>query len=82
MLKMFFEALPINLAVPCYDPVEGDRVDSYLDEGGRRTRSGAIAKARAAARAAAEAYEDQDKYPSVAIREWKALLGYFFPDYG
>jgi Second Messenger Oligonucleotide or Dinucleotide Synthetase domain len=82
MLKMFFETLPINLAVACYDPVEGDRVDTYLDEGGRRTRSGAISKARAAAKAAAEAYEDQDKYPSVAIREWKALLGYFFPDYG
>jgi hypothetical protein len=63
MLKMFLEALPISLAVACYDPVEGDRVDTYLDEGGRRTRSGAISKARVAAKAAAEAYEDQDNYP-------------------
>jgi hypothetical protein len=82
MLKVFFEAVPGYLGSACYDPVQGDRVDTYLDEGGRRTRRGAISKARAAARAAAEAFEDQDQYPALAIREWKELLGEFFPAYG
>jgi hypothetical protein len=82
MLKSFFDDLPGYLRRACYDPVQGDQVDTYLDEGGRRTRAGAISKAQAAARAAAEAYADQDRYPSVAIREWKALLGEFFPSYG
>jgi hypothetical protein len=82
MLKVFFDALPGYLRTACYDPIQGDRVDTYLDEGGKRTRSGAISRAQAAARAAAEAYEDQDKYPSVAIREWKEFLGEFFPAYG
>jgi hypothetical protein len=82
MLKMFFGDLAANLAIRCYDPVQGDQVDAYLDEGGRRTRSGAISKARAAANAAEEAYNDQDRYPSVAVNEWKALLGEFFPAYG
>jgi hypothetical protein len=83
MLKVFFEALPGYLGAACYDPVQGDRVDTYLDEGGQRTRSGAINKARAAATAAVEAFEDQDQYhPSVAIQEWKELLGEFFPAYG
>lgn len=82
MLKYFFDDLPGYLRRACYDPIQGDQVDTYLDEGGRRTRSGAISKAQAAARAATEAYEDQEKYPSVAIREWKELLGEFFPAYG
>jgi Second Messenger Oligonucleotide or Dinucleotide Synthetase domain len=82
MLQQFFEALVRDVAAPCYDPIQGDRVDTYLDEGGQRTRSTAINRARAAANAAAEAYGDQERYPSVAIKEWKALLGQFFPAYG
>jgi hypothetical protein len=81
-LKVFFNALPDYLRKPCFDPVQGDQVDTYLDEGGRRTRAGAVSKARAAAKAATEAYEDQGEYPALAIDEWKELLGEFFPAYG
>lgn len=83
MLKVFFEALPGYLASACYDPVRGDRVDTYLDNGvSPSKRQIAISKAKSAAAAAKEAYEDQERYPAVAINEWKALLGEFFPAYG
>jgi Second Messenger Oligonucleotide or Dinucleotide Synthetase domain len=83
MLKFFFEDLSDYLHARCYDPVQGDQVDTYLDEGGTRTRRDAIRKARTAAAKAAEAFKDEDKYhPSIAINEWKALLGEFFPAYG
>jgi hypothetical protein len=83
MLKVFFESLPARLALPVYEPVRFDRVDGYMDEGSPTRRATAIRKARAAARDSAEAFEDQEKYaPSVAIGEWKALLGEFFPAYG
>lgn len=82
MLKVFFEELPGRLARPVYEPVRGDRVDGYMDDGSPTRRSKAISKAQAAATAAAEAYADQEKYPSVAIREWHDLLGEFIPTYG
>ncbi len=82
-LKVFFNALPSYLAERCYDPIMNDRVDSYLDNYAVRTaREIAIGKARVAAEKSKEAYEDQEKYPSVAIKEWKALMGEFFPAYG
>lgn len=83
MLKVFFESLPSYLAQPAYDPVMSDRVDTYLDNNATKTRRQvAIEKAQAAAAAAKEALADEEKYPSVAINEWKALLGEFFPSYG
>ncbi|GIW04295.1 MAG: hypothetical protein KatS3mg059_0915 [Thermomicrobiales bacterium] len=83
MLRSFFEALPTYLRNAIYDPVMGDRVDTYLDNNASPTkRQIAIEKAEAAAAAAKEAYEDQDKYISVAINEWQKLLGEFFPKYG
>lgn len=83
MLKFFSEDLPGYLAGACYDPIMQDRVDTYLDDNAQKTqREIAIEKAQAAAEASAEAYEDQDKYPSVAIKEWKSLMGEFFPAYG
>ncbi len=83
MLKIFFQALPTYLSYAIFDPVRGDRVDTYLDNSATKTkRQIAIERAEAAAAAAAEAYEDQDKYVAVAINEWKALLGEFFPAYG
>lgn len=82
-LKVFLEALPAYLSSACYDPITGERVDSYLDGGGSTThRVRAITKAQKAAAAAKEAYGDEALYPSVAIGEWKALLGEFFPSYG
>jgi hypothetical protein len=81
-MNVFFSKLAGYLGTRCYDPVQGDQVDTYLDEGGTRTRAGAIRKARAAAAKAAEAHNDQEKYPAVAIDEWKGLLGEFFPAYG
>jgi hypothetical protein len=83
MLKSFFGALPGYLAGACYDPVSSDRVDTYLDNAAATTRRQiAKEKARAAASASQEAYDDQEKYPSVAYKEWKALMGEFFPAYG
>jgi hypothetical protein len=83
MLKVFFKALPGYLSKACYDPIMGDRVDTYLDNEARKTRREvAIEKAKAAAAASKEAYEDQDDEPSVAIDKWKSLLGEFFPSYG
>ena len=83
MLRFFFEDLPGYLASSCYDPVTGDRVDSYLDNNASPTkRQIAISKAIKAAKIAKEAYDDQEKYPITAIGEWKELLGEFFPAYG
>ncbi len=82
-LKVFLESLPSYLAAHCFDPITGERVDAYLDGGGFIThRAHAIARAKAAAAAAKEAYGDEQLFPSVAIEEWKALLGEFFPAYG
>lgn len=81
MLKYFFDNLPGYLSGSSYDPVMGDRVDTYLDNAAVKTkRQIAIEKAQAASAIATEAY--QEKYPSVAIREWKSLFGEFFPAYG
>jgi hypothetical protein len=83
MLCAFLGALPRYLAGPRFDPVTGDRVDAYLDNSARETdRQIAIKKAEAATDAAEEAHSDQDKYPVVAIGEWKRLMGEFFPAYG
>jgi hypothetical protein len=83
MIKKFFANLPTYVSNPSYDPVTNDRVDLYLDNAnlgnGRQTF---VDRATRAAAKAKEAYEDQDKYPSVAIGEWKELLGEFFPAYG
>ncbi len=83
MIRYFFESLPLYLSTTCYDPVTGERVDKYLDTGGSTTlREIAIKKAKKAAEKSQEAFEYQIKYPSIAIGEWKALLGDFFPVYG
>lgn len=83
MVCRFFEALPGYLSRACYDPITGDRVDAYL--GGSEPgsdRQKVIATAKKAVSLAIEALNDEDKYPSVAIGEWKELLGEFFPAYG
>ena len=84
MLRFFFEALPGYLKAASYDPVTGDRVDGYLgsDVPGSDRRT-ATTNAETAARLAREAYDDESKYhESIAINEWKALLGEFFPSHG
>jgi hypothetical protein len=82
-LKVFFEALPEYLASQCYDPIAGERVDSYMDGGGFITnRARAIAKAKAAAAAASDAFGWEGWFERTSIEEWKALLGEFFPSYG
>ncbi len=82
MVKVFFENLAYYLSNPCYDPIMGDRVDTYLDNNAAKTkRTIAIEKVKKAAAAAKEAYEDQEKYPVLAPGEWKALMGEFFPSY-
>lgn len=83
MLCLLFEALPGYLSQQCHDPITGDRVDGYLgaDTLGSDRRK-AITKAEKAARLAREAFNDENNYPSVAIEEWKELLGEFFPAYG
>jgi hypothetical protein len=86
MLMLFFEALPSYLSSYCYDPITYEQVDAYLDNSAATTRRQiAINKANTAAVRAREAYDDQTTYSnslSIAIGEWKALLGDFFPTYG
>src|SRR5258707_8227930 len=78
LLQDFFQALPGLLATACYEPVTWDRVDTYLDNGASKSaREIAIAKAGAAAEGSKEAYDDQDRFPYVAMSEWKNLFGEF-----
>lgn len=82
-LNVFFSKLSGYLRAESYDPITGERVDTYLDNNSLVTdRSKAVAKAEKAARQAAEALGDEHKYPISAIDEWKILLGEFFPAYG
>lgn len=82
-LRVFLEALPGYLASQCFDPITGERVDTYLDGGGFITnRVRAITKANAAAAAAVQAHDGEKWFERTAIGEWKALLGDFFPSYG
>jgi len=83
MVKVFFGDLPNCLEAATYDPVSGDRVDWYLDNTSLGySRESLVDKAKKAADHALEAFNDGEKYPSVAIKEWKTLLGTFFPAYG
>jgi hypothetical protein len=83
MINVFFQNLPGYLRNAAHDPITGERVDGYLDNAAATTaRQVAVAKATRAAAQAKEAYEDESKYLSVAISEWKALFGEFFPAYG
>jgi hypothetical protein len=81
MLTLFFEALPGYLSRPSYDPVMGDRVDTYLDNNATVTRRH-VAMLRATAAVAAARAASQDSYAPTAITKWKSLMGTFFPTYG
>ena len=82
-LNVFFSNLPGYLSGASYDPVNGDRVDLYLDNGGLGyDRKRLVKQAQDAANLASEAFSDGESYPSVAIGEWKELFGEFFPAYG
>lgn len=83
MINVFFSKLPDYLKAQSHDSISGDRVDLYLDNNslGNR-RDDFVERARKAAAKSQEAYQDGEKYPSVAIREWKDLFGDFFPAYG
>jgi len=86
MIKIFFSKLPEYLDGASYDPISGDRVDLYLDNDSlENKRSVFVSRAKNAYTKALEAYEDTTKYPNatnIAIDEWKALMGEFFPAYG
>lgn len=83
MLTRFFEHLPDYLRKACRDPSMRDRLDDYLDNDAEKTdREIAVEKAEAAAKAARAAYDLQEMDPEKAIRQWKKLLGEFFPAYG
>lgn len=83
MIKIFFSHLPTYLNEATYDPISGDRVDLYMDNNSLgNNREEFVNRAKKAAKLAEEASADGDKYPSVAIGEWKDLLGEFFPAYG
>jgi len=81
-LKVFFQALPGYLSLACYEPITGDRLDSYLDTTVTRSRSSAIVKAQRAAAKATEAYSYQGTNVRKSIELWKSLMGDFFPNYG
>lgn len=83
MIKVFFSNLASYLNSPSYDPITGDRVDLYIDNGSLgNSRNQFVARAQKAFKQADEAFSDSETYPSVAIDEWKNLLGTFFPAYG
>jgi hypothetical protein len=83
MISLFFQNLESYLSNASFDPVTGDRVDTYLDNYGQVSRrQKAIQLARTAAKESSIALVDEEKNPSIAIGEWKDLLGTFFPDYG
>lgn len=82
MLKVFFDKLPEYLNHYCYEPVRGERVDSYMAGEDLKT---AINKAKRAAEKSKKAMEYEESYPNTpkyAIEEWEDLLGEFFPAYG
>ncbi len=82
MLRWFFDKLPEYLNQYCYEPIRGERVDSYM-AGDDLTK--AINKAKRAAQKSKTAMEYEENYPDkpkYAIDEWEELLGEFFPTYG
>lgn len=83
MVKVFFSELSSYLRGATYDPITGDQVDLYLDNDSLGyNRQISLDRATKAAALSEEAYNDGAKYPSVAINEWKKLMGEFFPAYG
>jgi hypothetical protein len=83
MLKFFFENLPEYLMGPIYDPVMGDRVDTYLDNTASKTkRQIAIEIAQEAKSVSRRAYENEGSSQYEAIKLWKSIMGDFFPSYG
>ncbi|GMU74251.1 MAG: hypothetical protein AMXMBFR44_4480 [Candidatus Campbellbacteria bacterium] len=82
-LNVFFSNLPNYLNTASYDPITGDRVDLYLDNSSLgNDRQTFVKRAQNTAKKSKEAYEDGEKYPIVAVDEWKDILGEFFPAYG
>lgn len=83
MVKVFFANLATYINEASYDPVTNDRVDLYMDNNSLGyNRAQSVKRAEKASELAQEAFNDGQKYPSVAIKEWKELLGEFFPAYG
>lgn len=84
MAQVFFGQLAGYLGVPVYDPISGDRLDEYLDNG--TDRQILVRRAQTAAKAADEAERMgiymNGFYAKSAIDQWKALFGEFFPAYG
>jgi len=82
-LKVFFYNLPNYINSATYDPITGDRVDLYMDNSSLgNSREAFVSRAKKVAEKAEEAYQDREKYTSVAIDEWKDILGEFFPAFG
>jgi hypothetical protein len=83
MAKVFFANLPDYISSAVYDPITMDRVDLYLDNSSlNNKRDDYIERAKKTSKLAEEAYQDSEKYPSVAMDEWKKIFGEFFPAYG
>lgn len=83
MIKVFFEELSDYITHASFDPITGDRVDSYLDNGATTTnRQIAVSLAKKGAEIAAQAYNQENDNPPEAIKAWKQLFGDYFPSYG
>lgn len=87
LAKAVFASLASYLAGAIYDPISGDRLDEYLDNGTQPTdRVTLVRRTQAAAKAAEEAENmgnyNGGMYAKTAIDQWKALFGEFFPAYG
>jgi hypothetical protein len=83
MVRAFFSNLSDYLNSEAYDPITHDRVDLYLDNGSLgNKREDYVTRAKDTSKLAEEAFQDSEKYPTVAIGEWKKIFGEFFPAYG
>lgn len=83
MLKLFFDNLPAYIQNNCNDPIMFGSVDSYLGGYYDDKRQSAIKKAKKAKDVSASAFlKSENGHEEDAIKQWKDLLGYYFPSYG
>lgn len=87
LMPIMFDALATYLAGAIYDPISGDRLDTYLDTNTQPSdRQTLVNRALASAKEARAAYDTGNymngAYAKTAIDQWKVLFGEFFPAYG
>lgn len=82
MVKTFLGNLPTYLSLPTHDPINGERVDHYMDNKSLgNSRDNFVARAKKAAKLSEEAYSAGEIYPSIAIgnRQMEGTFWRIFP---